>query len=402
MRKYSVTQDGQDWNFEYPDDVVFAFNPLYVVIETAPVNVSLFMEVVSNDVTRSIKVEVFNGSARIYFSRILQLFFEDYKHFRTLDFTVSILRGNITLFSTSLLAIWGMLPLGGRYNAYGLFCHSAKAEYERTRIWFKNFPFKVSMFSLNPDHTIVCMKDGIRTPYVPLSSVPSTAPANVDGEWRGSDNKIYQFDTSTQKYFPEDVGNGKEYGIFDINPALIFPNAKKTALLQIGDRATPNVFDQTFDYTFYQNGLSTHIVNLIVSNETTGYYLRWIDSLGELQYFLFSNKVVTQKNTLSADSISDMEEVGPMWFPEHVRRTQITSVRTCNCSAVSLSREIYEYVCSIVNAPIIDLYLGKSPGGREIWVPVNIVAASYDFDTTKPLNDLTIAFTLPEHKSQIL
>ena len=183
---------------------------------------------------------------------------------------------------------------------------------------------------------------------------------------------------------------------------MIFPKAKKTASLRIGERGTANVFDGTFDYTFYQNGLSTHIVNLIISNDTGGYYLRWIDSCGELQYFLFTNKKVTQKNTLSADSISDMEEVGPMWYPEHIRRTQVTSVRTCHCSAVSLPRNIYEYVATIVTAPIIDLYLGKSASGREIWVPVNVVAASYDFDTTKPLNDLTLSFTLPEYKSQTL
>lgn len=402
MRKYSVTQDGQDWSFEYPDSVVFAFNPLYVVISTAPINVTLTMSVVSNSKSRSIKVEVFNGSARVYFSRILQLFFEDYKHFRTLDFTVSLLRGDITLFSTSLMAIWGTLSLGGRYNAYGLFNMQAKAEYERTRIWFRNFPFKVSMFSVNANPPINCESDGSVVPYKSLPGLPTGTPTDLSGEWVDSDGNLYQYDASAKEYFKEDVGNCKEIGIFDLTPSWIFPDAKESASLRIGERGTANVFDDTFDYTFYQRGLSTHIINLKISNDTSGYYLRWIDELGELQYFLFANKIVTQKNTLGAETISDMERVGPMWYPEHVRRAQITSVRTCNCSAVSLPREIYEYVCSIVNAPIVDMYLGKSAGGREIWVPVNIVAASYDFDTTRPLNDLTLAFTLPEYKSQIL
>lgn len=402
MRKFVRTENSRDWFIEFPDSVVFAFNPLYIVLKTVPVNLTLTMDVVCNDVTRSIRVEVFNGSARIFFSRILQLFFDDYKHFRTLNFTVALKLAGVTLFSTSLMAIWGSLSLGGRYNAYGLFRLNGKAEYERTRIWFRNFPFKVSMFSVNKKPTINCLSDGIVTPYKSLPNIQTGVPSNVDGEWGDSSGNIYQYDASANEYFIEDVGNCYEQGIFDVNPAMIFPKAKKTASLRIGERGTANVFDGTFDYTFYQNGLSTHIVNLIISNDTGGYYLRWIDSCGELQYFLFSNKIVAQKNTLSADSISDMEEVGPMWFSEHVRRTQITSVRTCHCSAVALPRNIYEYVATIVTAPIIDLYLGKSASGREIWVPVNIVAASYDFDTTKPLNDLTLSFTLPEYKSQTL
>lgn len=402
MRKYFVTKEGQDWNIEYPDSVVFAFNPLYLVIGTDPVNVSLTMEVVSNRMTRSIQVEVFNGKARVYFSRILQLFFEDYKHFRTLNFSVSLLLGDITLFSTSLMAIWGTLPLGGRYNAYGLFNPYGKAEYERVRIWFKKFPFKVTMFSINQTSDIVCESDGKAVAYKSMPYVISGKPTDLDGEWRDVSGNLYQYDASSNEYVKEDVGNCDEYGLFDLTPAWLFPNTKANAVIRIGELGTANVFDETFDYTFYQQGLSTHIVNLKVCNDTNGYYLRWIDSMGELQYFLFSNKIVSQKNTLSADTISDMEKIGPMWYPDHVRRTQITSVRTCNCSAVSLPREIYAYVCSIVTAPIVDLYLGRSAGGREIWVPVNIVASSYDFDTTKPLNDLTLAFTLPEYKSQIL
>lgn len=402
MRRTLVTENGRDWEIEFPDSVVFAFNPLYIVITTASGNYSMILNVICNEVPRSICVEVFNGSARIYFSRILQLFFEDYKHFRTLDFTVSLSLSGTNIFSTSFVAIWGSLKLGDRYNAYGLFKFDGKAEYERTRIWFKKFPFKVSMFSLNPEHTIVCMMDGISTPYVPLPSIPSDTPANVDGELRGTDNKIYQFDTSTQKFFPEDVGNGMEYGIFDINPEWTFSQAKKAASLRIGDRATLNVFDSTFDYTFYQNGLTTHIVNLRISNDECGYYLRWIDCHGELQYFLFTKGVETDKNTVNSDTVSDMENVGPMSFSNHIRNTQITSKTTCKCSAVLLPDEIYEYVSTIISAPIIDLYIGRSASGREIWVPVNIVASSYDYNTVQKLHNLIIAFSLPEYKSQLL
>lgn len=402
MRKVSVTKNNYDWEIQFPDSLVFAFNPLYVIIKTSPVNLSMTMNVVCNGVTRSINVEVFKGSARIYFSRILQLFFDDYKHFRTLDFTVSLRLDEVTIFSTSFIAIWGSLSLGERYNAYGLFNFKGKAEYERTRIWFRKFPFKVSMFSISLNPQINCKADGKAATYTSLPSLPSGLPSDVDGEWVDSKGNLYRYDAVKKEYFIEDVGNCKEVGIFDVNPEKIFPTAKATASLRIGEIGTVNVFDDTFDYTFYQNGLSTHIVNLIISNETSGYYLRWIDCFGELQYFLFSNRIVSQKNTMSADSIPDMEQVGPMWYPEHKRKSQISSVRTCKCSAVSLPRAIYEYVSTIVNAPIVDLYLGKSAGGREIWVPVNIVASSYDFDTKKPLNDLTLSFTLPEYKSQTL
>ena len=145
MRTYSTTHNGQDWSIEFPDNVVFAFNPLYIIINTASVNLSMQFNVVCDGVTRSIDVELFKGKARIFFSRILQLFFDDYKHFRTLDFTVSLSLAGTNIFSTSFVAIWGSLTLGDRYNAYGLFKFDEKAEYERTRIWFK----KVSIQGIN-------------------------------------------------------------------------------------------------------------------------------------------------------------------------------------------------------------------------------------------------------------
>ncbi|MCM1141393.1 MAG: hypothetical protein NC453_22725 [Muribaculum sp.] len=402
MRKYAVTSNGLNYFIEIPDSVVFAFNPLYIVINTDPVNITMSMNVVCNGVTRSVKIEVFNGKAKVYFSRILQLFFDDYKHFRTLSFTVALTRNGVNVFSTSFMAIWGSLPLGGRYNAYGLFNFNGKSEYERTRVWFKKFPFKVTMFSVGLKPTIKCLSDGAPTSYASLPALPTGFPGDADGEWVDTAGNIYQYDASSREYFIEDVGNCLEQGIFDVNPAIVFPNAKRSASLRIGERGTVNVFDDTFDYTFYQQGLSTHIVNLKISNETAGYYLRWIDRVGELQYFLFTNKIVTTKNALASDSIVDMEKIGPMWYADHVRRNQVSSVITCKCSAVALPLEIYSYVASIVTAPIIDLYLGKSASGREIWVPVNIVSASHDFDTTKPLNDLTISFTLPECNSQTL
>ena len=258
------------------------------------------------------------------------------------------------------------------------------------------------MFSVNKNPDIICTGDGETIPYKAIPSLPATAPVDLDGEWVDNDGNLYQYDSSSKEYFKEDVGNCSELGIFDLNPAWLFPDVKYSASIRIGEIGTLNVFDDTFDYTFYQRGLSTHVVKLLVNEDTAGYYLRWIDPFGELQYYLFANGIVTQKNNLSSDTIVDMERVGPMDYPGHIRTSQVTTVRTCKCCAVSLRREIYEYVSSIVSAPIIDLYLGRSAGGREIWVPVNIVSASHDYDTTKPLNDLAITFTMPEYASQIL
>lgn len=390
--------------FEFPDNVVFAFNPLYCTFETSLALTEVGFYVVCNNKSRAIQVRLLNGKAKIYFSRILQLFFDDYKHFRTLNFTISIVNNNDNsrIFSTSLIAIWGLLRLGDRYNAYGLFPFEARPEYERTRIWFTKFPFKVSMFSLNSSPKINCLKDGVSVEYTPYPSLPSGVPSNVDGEWVDEYGNLYRYDASIEKYYKSEVGNGKTYGIFDLDPALIFPNTKSTAQLRIGERGNTNVFDKTFDYTFYQNGLSTHIVTLKVCELTAGYYLRWIDRYGELQYFLFVKGTNTEKNNLASDTISDMEKVGPMCYANHVRSIQVTSKTTYKCCAPSLTKEIYEYVSTIITAPIIDLYLGKSASGREIWLPVSIVATSHNYDNRKLLNDLIISFTVPENSSQIL
>ena len=72
------------------------------------------------------------------------------------------------------------------------------------------------------------------------------------------------------------------------------------------------------------------------------------------------------------------------------------------CCAVNLPKDIYDYVVTILSAPIVDLYRGKDEFGEEIWQPVNIQSSTADYDPKKILNDLEFTFAIPDVNSQSL
>ena len=56
-----------DSSFEFPDSVVFAFNPLYCTFSTILTLSAVKFSVVCNNVERNINVQLLNGKANIYF-----------------------------------------------------------------------------------------------------------------------------------------------------------------------------------------------------------------------------------------------------------------------------------------------------------------------------------------------
>ena len=95
-------------------------------------------------------------------------------------------------------------------------------------------------------------------------------------------------------------------------------------------------------------------------------------------------------------------EVRGMSFPERKRVSAITSTRTFKCCATGLTEEIYDYVSSVLHSSVIDLYLGTSEGGFEIWVPINIAAGTYKKKVKDVLHDLEIGFTMSDIQAQTL
>lgn len=359
----------------YPNEVVFAFNPLYCNIETSDSIGSLNFSVSDGTSTRTIEVKLLKGKASIYFSRIVQLFFDDVLHVRTKEVTMSLAYGASQIFSTTVTVIWGSLLLGEAFGPYGVSKDSGKEYYECKRVWFRKFPFTVSMFSAASNPKVAGEIDG---------GIPKT----ISGY--GSSVKIAS-------------GNLNRFGLFELVPSVDFPSAKNKAAYGLGGLGDASTFDSTYDFTFQLPGKGSFIVNLEVCDHEDGFYLRWIDRHGCIQYFLFVKGTSTVKNTLDKFIVSnDSEEVDGMHFANQNRNSHVEGAITCKCCANALPDEIYEYVSSIVTSPMIDLYGGKTSSGDEIWIPVNIVASNHDYNHKKVLNDLIISFTMPDLTAQTI
>ena len=78
--------------------------------------------------------------------------FDDPRNTRCVEAQVQIKIGTTTLFTFSTLVIWGNLAVGERFGNLGVYKREDNKQYfERNLIWFKKFPFTVSLFRYNRD-----------------------------------------------------------------------------------------------------------------------------------------------------------------------------------------------------------------------------------------------------------
>lgn len=459
----------------YPDEMCFVFNPLYLDITLSGTN-SLRVVVGDSKVVYYdyffINVSLYQGRTKVYLSKMIQLLFTDYYYMRSKSVAVRLIHpeSETEIFSCTMMAIWGNLELGDKFNSYGAFVYdNEKMHFERNLVWFKNFPFRVSMYrhedeellakydkSVYDDNLLIkrgCFHSIIDSEALPEYSTDSysgnvqiyyfsthklflafssstntyysnwgeghgedyipdntryndkyTGLARTDAEWL-LDGNVYKYNDEAQGLVIVDsnkhIGNSK--GIIELDPSYTFPLASNKATYKLkGEGKGFSLFDSTFDYTFFANGESSVLVNMRVSNERDGYYIRWIDRFGFIQYYLFAKGKITIKTKQSDGVIEvDGEHCG-INFANYNRPHYIETKKTVKCCAVNLPSSISEYVESIVTSPITDLYLGKTKEGVELWVPIKIVDGSYVREPNKVLRDFEISFTYPDVTTQSL
>ena len=466
----------------YPDEVCFAFNPLFIdahlriptsskeftlKIAVDDINIEAVLYQLGTDADYKMK------SAKIYISRILQLMFSDYQSERSKQIQIKVSINTVEVLSFTTTCIWGNLALGDRFNSFGAFAYdrNEKLHFERNLIWFKNFPFRVSMYrhaneellakfdrnvydtslrilrpsiseinksdnlppynesSASSDFVIVYFskhqkflarvsssntnfyytkwKEAEGKEYIPARSAyinETTGEVRSDVEFVCNGN-IYKYDTASATLIAIDSNKhwSNQKGIIELDPEYTFPEATNKATYKIkGEGKGFSLFDSTFDYTFFSSGESSVIVNLRINNEKDGYYIRWIDRFGFIQYYLFAKGKTTIK-TKSSDIQLPVEKLfNGIYFANCNRTSSIETTKTVKCCAVNLPTSISEYVESIVSSPVTDLYLGKTKEGQELWVPIQIVDGSYVVEPNKVLRDFEISFTYPDINTQIL
>ena len=482
MRSEQFTAGSLKVNAVYPDEVCFVYNPNYLDIEavngtayTAKISVGVYKTAMAR--TKTITAKLYANKARIYLSRLFELLFEEPSQVRSLPVRVEVTFNNVASmsFHFDTIAVWGNLQFGERFNAYGVFAKTGNGQsYQRTLVWFRKFPFKVSLFRYKAEIDFYGRYDGGRysdlalstgtsrqtnlasidrhTSYIPgqkiydnttdprqliffegINKLYATNPSNMyfrswdareasgilassecldsTGTNRPSTNCLFIMDDSDLGAYRYDgtkmvrVGVGSTTGFLDVIPVELFNLAQHSATIRykLGDEDSKfSVFDSTFDYTFFQTGETMAFVNLIISDDTAGHYLRWIDRQGCLQYYLFTQGERVLKNTIGKDAVALDTPNNGMYFANDVRIRSISGSVTCKACAVHLSKEIYDYVESIATSPIIDLYLGKNREGVELWRPVTIEQSSVKYDPTKMLHDIEITFALQDTNSQTL
>lgn len=151
----------------YPDAVVFVFNPIFVTLDVPAVGgsypISTAVLTVSDgepsyDAStggykatgecRYVSVALCKGKARAYVSRLMELFFADPRYERSMNLRIGVFFGDMKVMTAETICIWGNVAVGERFSYYGAYRRDADKPYwERKLIWFRNFPFMVSMFS---------------------------------------------------------------------------------------------------------------------------------------------------------------------------------------------------------------------------------------------------------------
>lgn len=479
MRQTSFNiQNTSDSVATYPDEMCFAFNPNFIEIESACQSCVLTVTInklsgLETVLPQSIKVSMYQGKARIYLSRLFELMFDDPRNSRCVEVNVSVKKDTTALFSFSTLVIWGNIAVGERFGNLGVYNRdNGKKGFERNLIWFKKFPFTVSLFRYSMDLDFFGRTDNGRYGTDPIyrdtkvcffekidrlaSQLPTLTYGTVSlpfevhyyallkrfivkknnnfyANWTGDANEYFgstadycdsnnelkpradvtyllETDKGFARYrFMNDelvyCGMFTDLGFEDIPPSQVFPSAQHSATIKYKiseEDRTMSVFDRTFDYTFFQTGENVAIINLKICNDTAGYYLRWVDRHGNLQYFLFAKGETQYKNKLGSDSVLQDEALNGLYFSNLMRTRHLECAITKKCCAVNLPTDIFDYVVTIVTAPIVDLYCGKDETGTDIWLPVNIEANTVKHNPKQVLNDLEFSFAIPDVNAQSL
>ena len=503
---YTVNETTRTGVLEYPDLWCFTFNPNYLIIsmDDETLNGQITVTISTASKSYDVYVNLYKGKAKVFISKVLQLLIDDVEHHRTAVVTVRLTDGEVDMLMTqiSCIAVWGGIQMGEQFGKYGAFISNGKDHsHIRNVVWFRNFPFYVSMFRaepgelssfecdhvdpeageqrlyrchidhvvegelpsfesqskdfdasnpvivLNTTHGVIYAVDGeisvesgrrrsaarvvipgneeeflVRPATVTSSTGESynswqahgiygsssdyndtagSARDDIEFEYGG---EIVRWNRNTKQLEKATMGNAGTEGIFELNPAVTFPDAIRWAKYNIClEKVTSGIFNMAFNFPFPDTTkVVNETVNLRISNDKDGLYLRWIDRYGLMQFYLFVEGESAIKTKASSNAVQVERSFSGVNFGGLERSIDRANTETRKCCAVNLPKDVLEYVKTIVSAPMVDLYLGKNKAGTELWLPVGIVDGTYKTDPNTLLSDYEINIQMPDNISQTL
>lgn len=385
--------NNNSWVVNFPNSIVWAFNPNYIEI-TAPSEDEHPYVTVTIGNNPPIKAVLYNGHAKVYVSRLLQICFGNPKVQRVKNINVQVWTSGLSsdtpaeeptsdggvivhfndeyaveLLNANYTVVWGGINLGERAYNYGVYA------YEEGRGWltshvqmFENFPFTLELLMANATKLL---RRTDRTAYEQLSVQQGNGLVTVTKEQILAGLSSHLGRTVVYR---QELGNINEGG----------------------------TFDTTFDYTFHTPADTTVITHVHLRQELEGYYLRWISHFGFMQYYLF-DKGDHETHTERTATIPEEVHMDGMYFGGSARGVSVKSTRNLKMCAMNLNQDTLAYVQDIVASPFVDLYIGLDKQGNEIWQPVRVADDSFTVKTLHNyLCDFEINVELPDNVTQTL
>ena len=148
---YTVNGVERSGTVKYPDLWCFAFNPNYIEIDLndESANNVLAVSLQSDSGNYTLNASLFHGKASVYISKTLQLLIGKPEKVRSATVYISLNDGDVKMLASDLTlnAVWGSVKIGEQFGKYGAFKWNGKdLSHIRNVVWFRNFPFYVSMF----------------------------------------------------------------------------------------------------------------------------------------------------------------------------------------------------------------------------------------------------------------
>lgn len=342
MRTSKLYPDG---TIEYPDYWCFIGNSQMIIAEssTLPTFVTVKLTDVGAKGCISFSAATRNSHLELDVSQYLRALAGPTLPKRCVYAHIAIQNDGVSIFSFHVYAVcgsiqfWSSLPFYGEIDVKG-----EQTFFHRSLVWFRSYPFSVSLFRRHANESILYSLDG-----------------GPNAEYLSGDYNLIEIPVSE----------------------LAHSNSRNIRITHNKDAYTLALFDNTFDDTFklrFEGGL-TEIIDITLRDETEGYYLRWLDGYGCLQYYLFA----AEQSELRLNNTSFERDYGL-----NTRPVGQTVERSIKAAALGLSDANFDIVGSISNSPLIELYANGE------WCPVTVIADT-TMRTKNVLRDILITINVP-------
>ena len=144
---------------------------------------------------------------------------------------------------------------------------------------------------------------------------------------------------------------------------------------------------------------------LDIDRSANGVYLRWIDQQGRYCYYLF--REIGSASTVSASSTWERNDMNvPTAYIDGVNietsvRQSISRKKTRSLGAKLVDSETYDFLLSLAQSVVVDVFDGYDANDAPLWHRVNIVAGNYE-KTAKHYQDFIFSIEEPAQSAQTL